>query len=152
MRVPRSSVGLGPLLVAVVIVLAVGVGSAIAAIPNPGDGKYYACRVKESGAVRMINYPKVDTCPKGQRLISWNGAGPQGQQGPAGPQGPPGAAGITKINLTQVTNTVQIPAGTSISGTVTCPAGKIVGGGFAQSNSDVLITDSHPSGINGWIV
>jgi len=80
-------------LVAVLVVLMLGVGTAIASIPNPGDGKYYACFVKSTGAVRVINYPRVSTCPKGQRLISWNAKGPQGAAGPQGPQGPTGDRG-----------------------------------------------------------
>ena len=68
-------------------VLAAGLAPVSGAIPNPGDGKYYACRVKQTGAVRLINYPKVSTCPKGQRLIDWGRTGPQGAQGAAGPQG-----------------------------------------------------------------
>ena len=85
MSAPRSSLGLGSLLVAVVIILALGVGTVYAAIPN-GNGKYSACLVKATGAVRLINFPKVSTCPKGEKLITWNAKGPQG---PAGPQGRP---------------------------------------------------------------
>jgi hypothetical protein len=79
--------------VPVLLVLAVGVGSAFGAIPNPGDGKYYACRVKATGAVRLINFPKVSTCPAGERLISWNAKGPQGPAGTQGAQGPKGDQG-----------------------------------------------------------
>ena len=85
---------LGPL-IALLVVLALGAGTVYAAIPN-GDGKYYACYVKNTGAVKLINYPKVSTCPKGEKLINWNAkgpAGPQGDQGPQGAQGPVGPAG-----------------------------------------------------------
>jgi hypothetical protein len=70
--------------VAVLAVLAVGVGSAIAAIPN--NGMYYACLTKSTGAIKVINYPKVK-CAKGTTLIKWS------QQGPAGPTGATGATG-----------------------------------------------------------
>ena len=123
-KVPMPGRALG-LMVAVPVTLAVavGVGSAFGAIPNPGDGRFYACRVKDSGAVHMINYPKVDGCPKGQKLIDWGRTGPQGPQGTAGAQGAPGAqgrpgcsgaagspgcpgtAGITKITVTQSQST-----------------------------------------------
>jgi hypothetical protein len=59
---------LGPV-VALLVVLALGAGTVYAAIPN-SDGKYYACYVKNTGAVRLINYPKVKTCPAGEKLIN----------------------------------------------------------------------------------
>jgi hypothetical protein len=40
------------------LMLAIGVGSALGAIPDPGDGRYHACRVEKIGALHMINYPK----------------------------------------------------------------------------------------------
>jgi hypothetical protein len=123
------------------LVLAVGVGSAFAAIPNPGDGKYYACLVRSTGAVRVINFPKVSTCPKGQKLIGWDAQGPggaQGSQGAQGPQGPAGTAGITKITPTTVTSNSVIPIGTSGNAVATCPAGKLVGGGYGLQLGNVM--------------
>src|SRR5512137_39712 len=84
---------LGPV-IALFVVLALGAGTVFAAIPN-GDGKYYACRVSNTGVVKLINYPKVSTCQAGEKLISWNAKGPQGPAGPAGPQGPTGDRGPT---------------------------------------------------------
>ena len=72
-------------LVAALIVLAVGVGSAIAAIPN--NGTYYACLTKSTGVVKVINYPRVK-CAKGQTLIKWSQQGPAGPAGPGSPLGP----------------------------------------------------------------
>ena len=132
----------GPV-IALFVVLALGAGTVYAAIPN-SNGKYYACYVKNTGVVKLINYPKVSTCPQGEKLINWNAKGPagpqgaQGPQGPAGPQGPQGpagTAGITKINLTQVTNPVTIAADDIDTVVVTCPAGKVVGGGLANRRS-----------------
>jgi hypothetical protein len=74
---------LGPV-IALLVVLALGAGTVYAAIPN-GNGKVYACYVKNTGVVKLINYPKVSTCPKRQKLIDWNAKGPAGPQGPAGP-------------------------------------------------------------------
>ena len=96
MKAPRLSIGLGSFLVALALVVAVGIGSAIAVIPN--QGTYYACLTKSSGAVKVINYPKVQ-CATGTRLIKWNTKGPagpqgsQGAQGALGPQGPKGDQG-----------------------------------------------------------
>ena len=161
MHGPMSTRARGLLLASLVLsVLAVGVGSAFAAIPNPGDGKYYACRVKATGAVRLINYPKVSTCPKGQKLIDWSRTGPRGQAGAEGPagaqglqgaQGVPGTAGITKINITAAVKNFDVPANTVKGDAATCPAGRAVAGGYTQVNIDVLFTESIPSG-NGWAV
>jgi hypothetical protein len=146
----------GPL-AALLVVLAIGAGTAYAAIPN-ASGSYYACLVKDTGAVRLINYPKVKTCPDGQRLISWNQQGPAGPQGPQGAQGPAGSAGITRITVTTVPGDFTIPAGDPLGGTpnsgvtVACPAGKVVGGGYSSDSSgNVIVTDSRPDG-NGWRV
>ena len=79
-------------LVAALIVLAVGVGSAIAAIPTR-NGTYYACLTKSSGVVRLINYPRVE-CAKGEKLINWNAKGPAGPAGLQGAQGPQGVQGV----------------------------------------------------------
>ena len=97
MPAPRSRLGLGSLVVAVLIVLALGVGTVYAAIPN-GNGTYRACLAKDTGSVRLINYPKVKTCPKGQKLIDWNAKGPQGPAGPVGATGPAGPAGPADWN------------------------------------------------------
>jgi hypothetical protein len=103
------SIGLGSFLVALALVVAVGVGSAIAVIPN--NGTYSACLTKATGEIRVINYPKVK-CAKGEKLIKWNAkgpAGPQGAQGPQGEQGPKGdqgPAGPADWNAT-----ANIPAG-----------------------------------------
>jgi hypothetical protein len=84
---------LGPLM-ALLVVLAMGAGTVYAAIPN-GNGKYYACYVKNTGVVKLINYPKVSICPQGQKLINWNAKGPAGPAGPVGPKGDPGPAGAS---------------------------------------------------------
>ncbi len=80
------------------IVLALGVGSVESAIPNPTNKRYYACFSKQSGAVRLINYPKVSSCKKGERLRTWNAQGPQGVQGAQGVQGPQGPSGSSNCD------------------------------------------------------
>jgi hypothetical protein len=76
--------------VALALVVEVGIGSAIAVIPN--NGTYYACLVKKTGAVKVIKYPKVQ-CPTGTCLIKWKAKGPAGPQGVQEPQGPQGDQG-----------------------------------------------------------
>jgi hypothetical protein len=66
---------LGPV-IALLVVLVLGAGTVYAAIPN-SNGKYYACYVKNTGVVKLINYPKVSTCPAGERLINWSAKGPR---------------------------------------------------------------------------
>jgi len=73
-----------------VVLVAPGQGPAEGAIPNKG-GTFSACLTKSTGAVRIINYPKVK-CAKGQRLIRWNAKGQAGAQGAQGVQGPAGPA------------------------------------------------------------
>jgi len=159
MPAPRSRLRLGSLIVAVVIILALGVGTVYAAIPN-SNGKYHACYVKDTGVVKLINYPKVDTCPKGEKLISWNAkgpAGPQGAQGPAGPADwnaipnkPAGFAdgvddaGVTGLAITRVNGSgVQVTPGTSGIATASCPAGtRIISGGFI-TDTDVNVYRSY---------
>jgi hypothetical protein len=152
------------------LLLAVGVGSALGAIPNPGDGKYYACFSKASGAMRVIDYPKVSKCPQGQKLIDWGRTGPQGPAGPGGGQGPggpqglggpqgdqgiQGSPGITRINLNQVPGNpiVGIDGQTFGTATATCPAGKVVGGGFTQDDAGMVdILRSWPINPSTWQV
>ena len=57
-------------------VAGVGVTQVSGAIPNPGDGRYYACFRKATGVMKVINYPKVSGCKKGQKLIDWGRTGP----------------------------------------------------------------------------
>src|SRR3990170_4453912 len=53
---------LGPLIV-VLVLSVVGLGSVVGSIPNKSDGRFHACFVQRTGAVRLIDYPKVKTCP-----------------------------------------------------------------------------------------
>ena len=71
-----------------VVLVAPGLDPVTGAIPN--NGTYSACLTKATGAVKVINYPKVK-CAKGKRLISWNAKGPAGAQGAQGAQGAHGA-------------------------------------------------------------
>lgn len=56
----------------------------------------------------------------------------------------------TDITLTRVARLFYV-RGTTVSGTVTCPAGSVVGGGF-EANAEVIITLSYPSAPDQWQV
>jgi hypothetical protein len=163
------SIGLGSFLVALALVVAVGIGSAIAVIPN--QGTYYACLTKSTGVVKVINHPKAK-CATGQKLIKWNAkgpAGPQGDQGPAGPADwgaipnvPAGFAdgvdndGVTGVRLTRVTGVGQsLPSGESRSAIVECPAGsRVISGGYVTSapgDFSVLQSLAFPDST-GWSI
>jgi hypothetical protein len=163
----RSRSWLGPL-IATLVVLALGLTPVFAAIPDPTTGKFYGCRVKSTGYLRLINYPTA-TCPAGQKLVSWNQAGPQGPSGPSGPSGPAGPSGpsgpsgptgpagggtMIGITLTQATSiyTANGASGSRHSHLATCPAGKVTGGGWYQSAFNLTVTDSRPEGANAWKV
>jgi hypothetical protein len=143
------------------VVAGVGVTQVSGAIPNPSDAKFYACFKKKSGVVKVVNYPKVSTCPKGQKLIDWGRTGPQGPagaqgaQGAPGAQGVPGTAGITKIALTTV-QAAGVPVADNAFGlaTATCPAGKVVGGGHNMNGTtvDIIFYQSRPSSATQWTV
>ena len=171
MRAPRSRLGLGSLFVALLVVLALGVGTVYAAIPN-GSGTYSACLVKATGTVRLINFPKVDTCPKGQKLIDWKRTGPQGAagaagaqgpqgvpgaQGAPGPQGPVGTAGVTRIAFQAifVDELATTAVNTTTNSNARCPDGsKVTGGGFnltgfGAAAPTVQVVRSNPEG-QGW--
>jgi hypothetical protein len=163
---------LGPV-IAMLVVLALGAGTVYAAIPN-GNGKYYACYVKNTGAVRLINYPKVSTCKSGEKLINWSAQGPQGPQGPAGPVGPAGPAdwnaignkpagfadgvdndGVTAVKISYASSsasTAGMALGANIQVTATCDSGKVVGGGAGQNGYGFQVLDSKPAQPNAWIV
>jgi hypothetical protein len=158
MSVPRLSIGLGSFLVALALVVAVGIGSAIAVIPN--QGTYYACLTKATGAIKVINYPKVK-CAKGERLIRWSQQGPPGPQGDTGPQGPQGPAGLANVTLTRVLagDIIQLSAagGASPAGIsrADCPLGSgVVGGGYNTStdSGEVRIHQTFAEDSDTWYV
>jgi hypothetical protein len=63
--------------------------------------------------------------------------------------------GITGITLTTVSSEVPAtgPQGMTGQATVSCPAGKVTGGGFFQSFTNLMVTHSQPSGAgNSWRV
>jgi hypothetical protein len=147
---------LGPL-VALLVVLALGAGAVYAAIPN--NGTYYACLTKSTGAIKLINYPKVK-CARGQTLIKWNQQGPagpqgpqgpQGAEGPIGPQGSTGAPGITKIGFVEYRGPYTFAPLASYHTVITCPAGRVISGGLRQEEDWLFASTSAPAyNANGW--
>lgn len=72
-----------------------------------------------------------------------------GPQGPAGPIGPPGVSAIEYIVR-------QASLGSQSAGTLIAPCSsgkKVISGGYAVSNDDILVHESHPTPANnGWFV
>jgi hypothetical protein len=60
---------------AVVTMFAVGGSVVLAAIPS-GGGVIHACYGKTTGAMRVIDYPRVH-CASSERLLSWTQVGPK---------------------------------------------------------------------------
>ena len=60
---------------AAVVMLALGGSVVLAAIPS-GGGMIYACYSKSTGAMRVVNYPAV-RCKSSERLLSWTQIGPK---------------------------------------------------------------------------
>jgi len=79
------------ILAAVLAVLVVGGGVALATIPG-GGGAINGCYNKSSGALRVID-STVASCSNGESAISWNQTGPQGLPGAQGAAGPKGDKG-----------------------------------------------------------
>jgi hypothetical protein len=87
-RFPRARV-----LLAVAVAALIG-GSALGAFAanRAGDKSVIqACKLKMTGALRVVNDPSK--CTKREVALSWNVQGPAGAAGPTGPQGAKGDAG-----------------------------------------------------------
>jgi hypothetical protein len=113
--------------------------------------------------IQGIQGPKGDKGDQGDQGIQGIQGiqGPKGDTGDAGPQGPAGPAGQPGISglETVYSANVTVPAGSSESAKVICPAGKkVIGGGFASANVDIsssyAVADSDlPAvGDRGWYV
>jgi hypothetical protein len=65
------------------IALAVGVGFAVASIPD-ASGVFHACYKKHNGQLRLVE--SASACRPSEKATSWS------QTGPPGPPGPPGSS------------------------------------------------------------
>ena len=95
-RMVTRGARIGIVIGSAIALLGISIGVAVGSIP--GDFNYInACRDKDDGALRVIDYP-TERCKSGEAFLRWNGwtwrgVGTAGS--PAGPQGPAGAAGAT---------------------------------------------------------
>jgi hypothetical protein len=113
---------------------------AVASIPD-GSGVIHGCRDNKSGALRVIDTDRGQTCRSGETTLTWN---------QAGPQGPAGIAGYEVVSASG--SPVEIAQGLWVAGpvTATCPTGKVpLGGGGQTGTSDVRLAESFPT-ANGW--
>lgn len=114
---------------------------AVASIPD-SNGVIHGCRDNKSGALRVIDSDKGQTCKSGETALTWN---------QSGPQGPAGISGYEVVSASG--SPVEIAQGLWAAGpvTATCPTGKVpLGGGGQTSTLDVRLSESFPDGNNGW--
>jgi hypothetical protein len=87
--------------------------------------------------------------------------GPTGTTGITGATGPTGATGLASSQIVNAATATESenkpPAGTLVSSTVSCPAGKtLLGGGGrvvkAGITSPLALVESYPSASNTWKV
>jgi hypothetical protein len=148
---PRASVGTAQLKANAVTSQKVRDGSI-----GPADVRAGALPAGPSGPQGEKGDPgaKGDKGDRGER----GPKGETGSRGPVGPQGPagqPGAAGPPGVSGRQLrTATFDVPANSTRSGDVQCPAGKrALGGGVSTSNaSHTSVRQSGPAGgVTGWL-
>jgi hypothetical protein len=132
--------------VAAVLVVLVAAVAATAAIPD-ANGVIHGCRNTKSGALRVIDTDKGQTCGKDEAALSWNQTGPQGPAGVSGHE--------VLVSFGDVSD--GDPSRDSALFKV-CPAGKraIGGGGGAlnaagssASRPDVVLQSSNPYDFDG---
>jgi hypothetical protein len=70
-------------------------GVAVAAIPATGTGLISACRLKATGALRVIDTQAKQKCKTTERALAWKTVGAVGPRGIAGPRGATGLTGPT---------------------------------------------------------
>jgi hypothetical protein len=87
---PRVSRKVLVALIGALAALMVGVGFAVASIPD-ASGVFHACYQKNQGQLRLVE--SASDCRPSEKATSWGQTGPQGPPGPAGPQGPTGPQG-----------------------------------------------------------
>jgi hypothetical protein len=137
--------------------------AATAAIPD-SNGVIHGCRSNKTGAVRVIDTEKGQTCTKDEAALPWNQTGPQGPAGPAGPTGAPGlqgpagpqgpaGAGATGYEIIGTTKSAQVDAGQTTYGDFidTCASRNkrpVGGGAFLTLDS----TSETPNAAPGWSV
>jgi hypothetical protein len=134
----------------VMALLLLGGSVAYAAIPD-SQGVIHACRNAKSGALRVIDTDKGQTCGKDEAALSWNQTGPQGPAGPAGPAGTPGVSGYEIILTTRdvVVDAGQIYYGDFDTACADHNKRPVGGGGLLALPGDDSAT---PNPAPGWSV
>jgi hypothetical protein len=134
---------------------------AYAAIPGTG-GLITACvsTVELNGQhiLTLLDTGQRSTCGQGQRLVTWNQAGPQGPKGDTGPQGPagstgpqgpkgdPGSPGAAHI-VARSTTISAFHDGEPLD--VSCNTGEVATGGGGHVSSDSIDQQLFNSGLTG---
>jgi Collagen triple helix repeat (20 copies) len=172
------------LVLAAALGVAAGASFATAAITtSSAAGVINACALNSVGTIRLVT--DASECNlKFETPISWNTTGPAGPPGkdgspgtngangadgapclpsipacvgPKGDPGAPGTAGVSGYEI--VTGTVVIKSDQSLTSvTISCPAGKRVIGGGADTPSSIGLDGSSPvqpaqnGGLYGWLI
>ena len=146
---------LGPV-VALLVVLALGAGTVYAAIPN-SNGKYYACYVKYTGAVRLINYPQGEHLQVGREAHQLECPGAARTGGTPGTRldrrdqlGPAASDRHHEDQTSRIESAPQsVPPGSPVLRTYSlAPSVKVVGGRLLKAYGWVVVLESYPSAIN----
>src|SRR5256885_16497399 len=89
---PREGRGWGPFS-GTQLTLIIGMLAVVVAFPMvasaviPSGGKFYGCSNKTSGALRLIDKSKHQTCKTTESAVSWSQTGPAGAAGATGAKG-----------------------------------------------------------------
>jgi hypothetical protein len=81
--------------------------------------------------------------------------GPIGPMGPMGPEGPAGVSGFQVVSALSPTIPTNVAAFATVTGSATCPAGKVAVAGGYEGMGDAWFMyhyASYPSSPNTWTV
>jgi hypothetical protein len=145
------------------VVSALGIAAvtvaAYAAVPIPdAKGIIRACvKYEDINRYEQVRWITKTTCPKGEKLITWNQkgrTGPQGPQGEQGIQGPQGVPGSNAPVPYLQSHDEDFGSANEFGSTALCPPGEVaVGGGGTNSSHLLEIIGEGPvtiSGQSGW--
>jgi hypothetical protein len=130
-----------------------GAAIAYASIPD-SSGVIHGCYTVKTGALRVIDTAKGQTCATGQHALKWNQKGPQGPAGPAGVSGYKIESYTPSANGGQGDNPLGSYSVDSINAThvkLYCPAGKVaLSDGYSTNiNAPADIRDAYPFSDSG---
>jgi hypothetical protein len=134
---------------------------AYAAIPGAGgliSGCVSTAGVNGQHVLTLLDLSQGSACGRGQSLVVWNQAGPQGPKGDAGPQGPTGNTGPQgpKGDKGDPGDTQIVARSTTISTfrdgqplDVSCNAGEVATGGGGHVSSNEIDQQLFNAGLSG---